>query len=109
MKKVIDMVSVTSNIFSGIWLAILALRRLNLILCGWKSGVKFISFALIKLVLYSRSKDIAAPLLLLAILQFLFCDKFPTLWPLIIHQGNRLLLCGAEGEVCYRLIFNDKG
>lgn len=70
---------------------------------------KFINFALIKPVPYSRSKVITAPLLLLAILPFLFCDKLPTLWPLIIHQGNRLLLCRTEGEVYYRLIFNCKG
>lgn len=99
----------TSYIFPGIWLAILTLRRLNLVMYGWESLGKFISSVLIKLVQCSRSKDITAPLLLLAILQFLFCDKLPTLWPLIIHQGNRLSLCGAEGEIYYRLIFNDKG
>lgn len=71
-----------------------------------ESRVKFISFTLIKLV--QQELHIIAPLLLLAIFPFLLYDKLPTLWPLIIHQGNRPLLCEAEGEIYYSLIFNCK-
>lgn len=58
------MVSITSYVFSGIWLA-------PLVYGDWTLPYIVGNQGLIKPVPYSRSKDIAAPLLPLAILPLL--------------------------------------